>query len=564
MTHHLDPAAPTGGVGHDDVAGSPPKRPRLTTSTERVISFGNALTDPEIDEARWNRDLGKLYAIMVSCPAGTPPGVDFKDKNIDACLRQIRLLCGSRSPNTVAKRANSLAKYCLWHRGFYYRRHPIPICAEEVSEYVWEKHQDGVTLSALTGFIEAAHFAVHVLGLPLKSPNKPLVTAFTKGVLDKTSINRPEKRQARDLRVCEIVSLEELLKGSKADPFDRFAAGAFLFAIYGRCRWSDLKQVFQCEFDVDTSEGKVVGFLGFSTFSHKTAAQVARHGLPLPLVAPIWGLTRPPWALEWKKVADHVLLSFNDFSRGPLLPAPDKSGRWGRRSVTSDEASKWLLELLKMSTAEVDGISSHSLKATTLSWMAKAGSCPHHRTILGHHTSQRCSLETYSRDLLSAPLRTLEEVLRQVRTGALQPDKTRSGHVQKPTRPDCKDAQAEASDRKESSDAERSSSNSSSSSSSDSDSEVAEEDTRHWSSLGAADPSTVPASWGRRAMYQHEISKIVHVEADSETRTFKCGVKATAELSIINTTAFLDNGKCKRCLRVLDASGLSTSRENNA
>ena len=87
MTHHLDPAAPTGGVGHDDVAGSPPKRPRLTTSTERVISFGNALTDPEIDEARWNRDLGKLYAIMVSCPAGTPPGVDFKDKNIDACLR---------------------------------------------------------------------------------------------------------------------------------------------------------------------------------------------------------------------------------------------------------------------------------------------------------------------------------------------------------------------------------------------------------------------------------------------------------------------------------------------
>ena len=208
VTHHLDPAAPTGGVGHDDVAGSPPKRPRLTTSTlrryERVISFGNTLTDPEIDEARWNRALGKLYAIMVSCPAGTPPGVDFKDKNIDPCLRQIRLLCGSRSPNTVAKRANSLAKYCLWHRGFYYRRRPIPICAEEVSEYVWEKHQDGVTLSALTGFIEAAHFAVHVLGLPLKSPNKPLVTAFTKGVLDKTSINKPEKRQASQVRFNSV------------------------------------------------------------------------------------------------------------------------------------------------------------------------------------------------------------------------------------------------------------------------------------------------------------------------------------------------------------------------
>jgi hypothetical protein len=37
----------------------------------------------------------------------------------------------------------------------------------------------------------------------------------------------------------------------------------------------------------------------------------------------------------------------------------------------------------------LEQVSSHSLKATTLSWLAKAGSDSYHRTILGHHSSQK-------------------------------------------------------------------------------------------------------------------------------------------------------------------------------
>ena len=73
-----------------------------------------------------------------------------------------------------------------------------------------------------------------------------------------------------------------------------------------------------------------------------------------------------------------------------------------------------IIELLKQRGEDISEVSSHSLKATVLSWMAKAGSDPHHRTILGHHSSQRGSLEVYSRDMLSAPLRTLRDVLRQI------------------------------------------------------------------------------------------------------------------------------------------------------
>lgn len=44
--------------------------------------------------------------------------------------------------------------------------------------------------------------------------------------------------------------------------------------------------------------------------------------------------------------------------------------------------------------------------------VAKTGANENHR--LGHHSSGKGSLEVYSRDLLTAPLRTLEEILRQI------------------------------------------------------------------------------------------------------------------------------------------------------
>jgi integrase len=257
-----------------------------------------------------------------------------------------------------------------------------------------------VAYGTLSGFIEAVNFATFVLGLPARDLGKPLVSAFTKGIRDKAATRRPERKLARPLKVSEVMHLEEMLGNDKVDLQDRYAAGAFLFAIYARCRWSDLKRVQDFDLDVALSIGKLVGFLGFSTFSHKTASQVAKHGLPMPLVAPIWGLCSPPWAMTWKRVAEAVKLGFAEHSKGPLLPAPGKDGGWTGRSVTSDEASKWLGELLKLCSSELEKVSSHSLKATTLSWMAKAGSDEHHRTILGHHSTGKKSLEIYSRDFL--------------------------------------------------------------------------------------------------------------------------------------------------------------------
>eukprot|EP00435_Cladocopium_sp_Y103_P012425 s1172_g3.t1 len=55
-------------------------------------------------------------------------------------------------------------------------------------------------------------------------------------------------------------------------------------------------------------------------------------------------------------------------------------------------------------------------------------------------------------------------------------------------------------------------------------------------------------------MYQRKTSKIVHLEADAETRQFQCGIVASEEHEHIQKTAFLDARKCKRCQRAVGTS----------
>ena len=194
-------------------------------------------------------------------------------------------------------------------------------------------------------------------------------------------------------------------------------------------------------------------------------------------------------------------------------------------------------------------MTSHSLKCTVLSWLAKAGTEPHHRLVLGHHSTQKGSLETYSRDMLAAPLRAMEDVLRRIRVGALHPDMTRSGHIQEPTRPDCAEDQPDHNNSASSSSSGKSSS-SSSSSETDSDSETA----GHLLTVGGTDPDVQQSSWGLGIMYQHELSKIVHLKLNEENSTFVCGVHATKDHAVVESTSFLEYRKCKRCTRVLESA----------
>ena len=158
-------------------------------------------------------------------------------------FQKIRQLCGSRSCGTVLKRANDLLKFCWWYKKFYYQKEPFPLRSSDIAEYVWERHQDSATFSALRSITECVNFAVYVLGMSTMNQGQPLIDPFTKGVLDKSSMNRPGRKQARPSTVKEVMHLESCLRDTSMNLFDRFAAGTFLFAIFARCRWSDMRCV---------------------------------------------------------------------------------------------------------------------------------------------------------------------------------------------------------------------------------------------------------------------------------------------------------------------------------
>ena len=138
-------------------------------------------------------------------------------------------------------------------------------------------------------------------------------------------------------------------------------------------------------------------------------------------------------------------LDFADWTKGPILPVPDKAGTWCSRSTSTSEASKWLVEILQAGPGNPDGISSHSLKCNN-------------------------------------PF-----LVSQSRIGPTPPTDCRDECDPSPQQEDAGCAEGEA----------LSSNAESSSSTESSDSNSSENERVHWFRLGAADPSIQSDSWGR-------------------------------------------------------------------
>lgn len=91
----------------------------------------------------------------------------------------------------------------------------------------------------------------------------------------------------------------------------------------------------------------------------------------------------------------------------------------------------WLCEMLSrygVLKESLTNVGAHSLKATALSWLAKAGVEERVRRILGYHIKPKdSSVVLYSRDALAGSLAKLVEVIGYIRVGRFRPDASRSG-----------------------------------------------------------------------------------------------------------------------------------------
>ena len=81
----------------------------------------------------------------------------------------------------------------------------------------------------MASLIEAIN--VYLLGMPVRDPQKPLVSTFVKGILDKQATTRTERKQAGPLTVTEVLYLEKILGDPNMDINDRYASGAFFIRL---------------------------------------------------------------------------------------------------------------------------------------------------------------------------------------------------------------------------------------------------------------------------------------------------------------------------------------------
>ncbi len=106
----------------------------------------------------------------------------------------------------------------------------------------------------------------------------------------------------------------------------------------------------------------------------------------LPLVVPMEGIVNEDWIKIFLEVYQKCGLDITRRPLGPLLPAPKMTGQFCARPLTTSEAAVWLRASLE-GTSDAHSFRSHSLKATLLSWSARAGFDKETRAVLGHHCS---------------------------------------------------------------------------------------------------------------------------------------------------------------------------------
>ena len=329
----------------------------------------------------------------------------------------------NKSPSTLMKRVRSLARvtnHCL-DRGISF-----PCTEEQMYNFLCEERAAGAPPSRMKAILEACVFARHVLGV---EQMEPIITSRRCSGTTATDINKVIQ-QSTPLTVDQLKRLHEVLT---CDPeiWNRTFAGMTLFCVYARSRWNDSQHAQKLLEDRDMSG--TLAFLEVHTSVHKTARALQLRHVFLPLVSPAIGVTSDVWAEQWLMCRKQ--LDIEDLTQYPLMPAPSASGEPTVRALTTSEAGQWLRMLLRNPQVADPTlkITSHSLKSTCLSYLAKRGVGFEDRLALGYHTSSIRMALTYSRDGASRPLAVLCAMLQEIRHGIYKPDVTRSGRLEKET-----------------------------------------------------------------------------------------------------------------------------------
>ena len=334
-------------------------------------------------------------------------------------------ILGTRSPGTVIKRVNSLLHFYRWHC-VGSSEDILPLKEESVWSYVRHLQLSKAAPSKAMAFVQALRFSHYVLqvdGSEACISSRRLV-----GSAELQLATKGPTKQARALTVVEVRRLHAITTSAKADLHQKLMAIHLLLMLYTRSRTSDLAHVHEISHDVSSKEGgpATPGFIQISTRYHKSARNVEKKNLLLPILASSTSVVEDEWLVTWLKLRKKAGLKVAGLFNGAIQPAPDlnKSGEWLSRPLTCSETTMILRALLQ---CEDKDLTSHSLKTTCLSWAAKAEMPREQRRLLGRHASALQDADSvYARDLAFAPVKALQRVLLLIKDGEFDPDQNRS------------------------------------------------------------------------------------------------------------------------------------------
>ena len=387
----------------------------------------------------------KWLSILMICLQASDVGRNIAalgsiDEHHSEAMEIVEAVIGVRSFHTAICRANAILKFLRETLA------DLPDIAMPFSEeLVWKyfhrlKMTSGAT--AASSMLSALRYAKYVMGF--ECMDAILCSKRLKGLSDIMFASKRKLQQALTLTVQQVRALHYVLENSGADNCDRAAAGFLLTAVYGRCRASDLSFLDSVKHDHDEHGG----FVELFTTVHKTGRSAAKKATLLPILCPAIGVTGTNWAAVALEVFAQMGLSFDGVISGPLLRPPSHEGPFlCCRNVTSNEIGKLLRGLVGEVVEVLDHhsphLSSHSLKATSLSWAARYGMTWADRAILGRHQSHTNeTVAVYSRDLSVGPVSRFADVVREINRGSFCPDAERSRYFPFPPAPPAKDGGA--------------------------------------------------------------------------------------------------------------------------
>ena len=382
-----------------------------TFEARRLLAARFALSD---DEMRV-RALRKIRTLLLFYPDDSELG-----RNLLSCAgalveeskltKIIEDSFAGKAAGTLIKRATDFSKFATWLVA--QRGRPLAPEEQALYDYVCHLRSSGASPTSGDSFVKAYKFMMHLTG----ARPSPSVSARVEGVAKSMAARKRPLWQAPELPVVGVIAVEDFVLDS-SEFFKVVVGGFILFCLYASARWSDAARATGLVLDESTSG---VILIETSTRHYKTKAKDRKDAV-LPLIALGNGLQQPAWALRWIKIRNQLGLE----SASCLMPAVTSAGTFLSRPMTAAEGTLWLRETLHVQgvPGDLELYSSHSLKATALSWTAKSCTMTYEeRLTQGHHCSPKHGMALlYSRDALAEILTKVARVVRAIQKGLTFP-----------------------------------------------------------------------------------------------------------------------------------------------